>query len=231
MDREALLMEEYKALEARMQNDSRVGYNLMSALTAISSAIFTGTIALLSRVIPNGLSPELLILILLGAVGSLFSLFMAKKIQLRFKDTGDIRMARAKDIEEELGLWSFRLFDNASIPPYRTLRMLFTSRYPDIQTAYPSEIVSNQERLSIVTSRKNKITYLFGTFSWGFFILWTTLIWILVNIYILHANTLDSNLIFFIPYLSAVIVSGFIICYYYFYRRNISRAKFSNIVF
>ena len=107
-------LEEYKILEKRMQNDSQVGYLLMTALLAIFPVAYTLSLNYIFKALSDHhYSASLSIASLAGFV-SMLSLLLGMCVQLRFRDTGEIRRARAIQIERALGYSSFRLFKDTS---------------------------------------------------------------------------------------------------------------------
>jgi hypothetical protein len=94
---------EYKALEARVQNDSRVAYAILGA--SLTASLSLAGILLLD--IDFGESP---VKFLTVAGLSLSILEFGRRIQERFNDTSGLRIARAVQLERILNIHSFRLF-------------------------------------------------------------------------------------------------------------------------
>jgi len=117
--------QEYRVLEARMQNDSRLVYGLIAAQYGLAfgflSALFVylGRIEDLSRIGAT----QFLTAIALG-VSSIFILVVSQMIQKRLNDTGNVRRARAVQLEYLLGIHSFRLFPPWKDPPLGYLHRL-----------------------------------------------------------------------------------------------------------
>jgi len=102
---------EYQALESRVQNDARVGYTVVAAMIAASFALMSAWLATFGdKILADEFDlPEFLITFLLASA-SVVLLQTAISIQERFADAGKVRVARAVQIEEELKIYSFRLF-------------------------------------------------------------------------------------------------------------------------
>ncbi|MEW5747205.1 MAG: hypothetical protein AB1793_00245 [Candidatus Thermoplasmatota archaeon] len=94
---------EYQALEARIQNDSRVAY-------AILAASLTSSLALAGLLLVYIDPGQDLIRFLIIAALALFILKFGTVIQNRFNDTASIRIARAVQLERNLRIHSFRSF-------------------------------------------------------------------------------------------------------------------------
>jgi hypothetical protein len=103
---------EYGFLERRTQNDSRICYGLVTALMATSWALLSVSFNLFDKV-PGGESQGTYesIIRAIPAIGGLILLYFALGVQSRFNDTGNIRRARAIQIEKEVGFSSFTLFE------------------------------------------------------------------------------------------------------------------------
>ena len=94
---------EYQALEARIQNDSRVAYAILAA-SLTSSLTLAGLLLVYVDPMQN---PGGFLAI---AVLSFFILKFGMMIQNRFNDMARIRIARAMQLERRLRIHSFRLF-------------------------------------------------------------------------------------------------------------------------
>jgi hypothetical protein len=122
------MWEEYKALEARMHNDSRVIYGLVAAQLALAFGFLSAFFAYLDRIedasaIEVG---QVLTALVLGA-SSILVMIITSFIQRRVNDTGNIRRARAVQLEFALGIHSFRLF-----PPWKDLPPGYLHRLGEI---------------------------------------------------------------------------------------------------
>jgi hypothetical protein len=94
---------EYGALEARIQNDSRVAYSVFGATLTASL-----TLAGLLLVYVDFAEDPAKFLTLAGLALSILEI--GRRIQDRFNDTSGLRIARAVQLERTLGIHSFRLF-------------------------------------------------------------------------------------------------------------------------
>jgi hypothetical protein len=118
---------EYAALEARMHSDSSISYSIFVGFTVAALAFMASVFTLYYQGNINIFvtAPLMLVPILL--------LTIAKVIRSRFDYTGHIRMARAVEIEQQLGFYSFRLFEPWRIAPtdeyYRILGELAPPEY------------------------------------------------------------------------------------------------------
>lgn len=104
-------MVEYAALEARMQNDSSISYALFVGFAAASIAFLSGILSLYydKRI-------DILVVLPLFVV-SFMLLIAGEAVRRRFDYAGQIRMARAVEIEEQYGFYSFRLLEPWKKPP------------------------------------------------------------------------------------------------------------------
>lgn len=109
MDNDERRIAEYNLLEARTHSDSNVGYILITTLMALSVAMFSivGSIMIDSPSITYGMA----FLSMLIAIVSMMALIMGSWVQERFNRAGKIRIARCTVLEEELGIFQFRLFE------------------------------------------------------------------------------------------------------------------------
>lgn len=106
------LWREYSALEARMQNDSRVAYTVLGALLTATVTLLSASIVYFGAI---SASPEAadftkFSFALFTGLSAVFTVMAASAVEGRFRDTGIIRQARAAQIEQLLGIHSFRLF-------------------------------------------------------------------------------------------------------------------------
>ena len=102
---------EYAALEASMHSGSSVSYSLLVGFFAAAFAFIAAVFTLLYQGNINILVATLLMLL------PIMLLFFAKVILRRFEYMHGIRMARAVEIEEQLGFYSFRLLEPWKIAP------------------------------------------------------------------------------------------------------------------
>jgi hypothetical protein len=111
---EEIMLVEYGALERRIQNDSRVAYGLATALIAFATAILAAIAGLfLTRILDK---TNVFIIVFLLGNAAIIALYVGHCILKRFRETGDMRIARAIQIEDRLNIFSFRLF-----PPWNNL--------------------------------------------------------------------------------------------------------------
>jgi hypothetical protein len=104
------LMAEHDSLERRMQNDSRIYYGLITSLYGFAVALLSGYVYYLSKTNGDGLTLFRITASLAVVIASIAILALAGMIQDRLNAVGDLRRARAVEIEKEIGIFSFRLF-------------------------------------------------------------------------------------------------------------------------
>jgi hypothetical protein len=105
-ERRRIMLEEYAALEKRCQNDSVVGYALVGAII-VTWLVVISTNAV--RFVTDKSETATATLLVFLSI-SIVSLWISATILERFKDAGDIRIARCHQIEKELDMRSFTLF-------------------------------------------------------------------------------------------------------------------------
>lgn len=103
--RQARLIAEHRALEKRMQNDSNIAYAVYTASIAAVAILLTASLDLYFK--DQSARPSAMVLSLLAIILSLISMPVMERINA----TGEIRRARAVQIEKEIGFFSFRLFE------------------------------------------------------------------------------------------------------------------------
>jgi len=141
------LWKEYCALEARMHNDSRVSYAVIAALLAAGVTLLATSLAGFASVNidPKRASSAEIVYPILSGILSWLSVKGAVVVQERFRDTGCVRQARAVQIEQQLKVYSFRLFHpwvrtNDDVPEgyFHTLgRITWAGKtWPQSQTEY-----------------------------------------------------------------------------------------------
>jgi len=109
------VISEYNALESRVQNDSRVFYSVIVGLVALAGTSLSAYLLYLSNLSGwNSLDSRQKLNSFVLAIMPIVFLYMATRVQKRLISTGDIRIARASQLEQDLGFRSFRLF-----PPFR----------------------------------------------------------------------------------------------------------------
>jgi len=94
---------EYRALEARIQNDSRVAYAILAASLTSSFAL----VGLLLVYVDPAEDPTRFLAV---AFLAFVILKVGSLIQNRFNDMASVRIARAMQLERRLGIHSFRLY-------------------------------------------------------------------------------------------------------------------------
>lgn len=107
------LLDEYRAIENRLQNDSRVFYSVIVALLILTGSSFLAYLSYLQSFQGKEIFQILLgEWIIFGSLALLPLIFIlsAVLIQSRIIRVGNIRIARAIEIEQHLDMRNFRLF-------------------------------------------------------------------------------------------------------------------------
>jgi hypothetical protein len=113
---------EYNILEQRIQHDSRIAYTVVTSFLIASFALFGTSMTIfidsssfwesgVNASVPSLLNMSVPILLV---ILSIILIAISNYILTKFNETGDIRIARAIQIERNNNLYSFRLF-----PPWR----------------------------------------------------------------------------------------------------------------
>ncbi len=106
------LWKEYHALEARIQNDSRVAYTIVGVLVAAGFTLLGTSLAGFAALNSDISNPDVARMLDASVFGiaALLVIQAANIVLQRFTETGYVRQARAVQIECQLGIHSFRLF-------------------------------------------------------------------------------------------------------------------------
>lgn len=105
------LWEEYKVIEARLHSDSKVAYAILGSFLAGSFILIS---AFVSTLISAAESDETTLArwalpIVTGFFAAVL-VYLGSRTFTRFNETGDVRRARAVNLEKQLQISSFRMF-------------------------------------------------------------------------------------------------------------------------
>jgi len=174
--------QEYRVLEARTQNDSRIAYGFVGVLTA--GAITTLGVYLtyvLLRGGGNELAKEDLVISYPLGAASLLMLAFGYWILKRFDENSSIRVARAVQIERQLRFHSFLL-----LPPWEELppdSNDFVLTLGELVTRTNRESTDPNKLVAAGKKRRETVRKGYGvTRRYLFFALTMTVLWILIGI-------------------------------------------------
>jgi hypothetical protein len=177
-EQEDTMLVEYQALERRLQNDANVGYAFAGAMSVASLAVFS---LLASRFAVDTISWKGVIITIIAAAVSIAGLVISYRVLLRFRDAGDIRMARAVWIEEQRHMYSFRLF-----PPWSEKPPDFRLKLGELKDRRVCDDKDNDEkRRALETAgdiaysafaKSSRVTKLFRDFIYTMCMIWTLFI-------------------------------------------------------
>lgn len=119
------MLEEHATLERRVHNDSRTGYTIFAACIGafgILLSVFANAMGNMAS--SDSLDWSQLSVAAVVALAALGLLWFGKEVVMRFNRTSRLRIARAVQVEEAVGIYSFRLFPPWSVLPPRFILTL-----------------------------------------------------------------------------------------------------------
>ncbi len=180
------LWEEYRVIEARLHNDSKINYAIVGSFLAGAFILFSAFVStLISAAESDQTSLTKWALPITTGLFAVLLVYFGKRVFVRFNETGEIRRARAIHLERLLQIASFRLFPPwVEMDPedYLALGESFShaSWNGGPQSRQSFEVRGIQEYWRIQSSAK--VGDLIGSFTWAATIVLMLLVGIVVGI-------------------------------------------------